>query len=269
MKHLRALSLMEIVERNCCGASRRRFEMKSVCTTFIGILALFLSGCVTGDEITNYVVNSDGSISLCIYRSNLTSDQTGENGQKDLDSYVQKLEERRGALFEKLEQANASDVQVAVSHRASPASLPITGRIPLLNDLAAYLSQELKSSSLACTAVSSEYTRGFLCKLIRKPSAGRGKPETPKPRADSIVEIRFSLAEERFTRAHGFLLASNKRSAIFDEDALMKRLNSQAHLSRSHSSGKFPECHRHARSYAMMFANLELRGKGFVTAQPI
>jgi hypothetical protein len=38
--------------------------MKTAYTAGIGILALFLSACVTGDEVTSYVINPDGAIAL-------------------------------------------------------------------------------------------------------------------------------------------------------------------------------------------------------------
>ena len=194
--------------------------MKAACVAVIGILAFFLSACVAGDEITSYVIEPDGAIVFSIYRLNLTSDQTGEGATKDLASYLQELEEMRGVLLTKLVKANAKEVSVTILRQVSPASVLITGRFPSLNDFAAYISEEGEDSSLVCTPISSERTRGFLFELIRKPPDENARSEPARPRADSFNETRFALAEGSFTKAQGFLLSHDKRSAMPDDDIL-------------------------------------------------
>ncbi|MBN1571154.1 MAG: hypothetical protein JXA73_25185 [Acidobacteria bacterium] len=200
---------------------------KAAYAAVIGILVLFLSACVTGDEITSYVIEPDGAISFSIYRLNLTSDETGEDAKKDLANYIQELEETRGDLFTNFVRANALEVKVTVLRPTSPASVLITGIIPSLDDFAAYISEEDEDNRLVCTPISSERTRGLLFELIQKPSKEKAQSEPDGPQSDSFDEIRFSLAEGSFTKAQGFLLAHDKRSAILDEDALVKTLNSQ------------------------------------------
>jgi len=201
--------------------------MKATCVAIIGIMAFSLNACVTGDEITNYIVESDGSIFFSIYRLNLTSDQTGEGADRDLADYFQKLEEKQNGPFTELMKANAQEVEVAVLRKASPASVLITGRIPSLNDFAAYLSTEDKDNSIVCTATSCERTRHLLCELTGKPSSEKAQLEIDTPPAYPSGEIRLTLAEGIFTNAQGFLLSNNKRSAILDEDALWKMRNPQ------------------------------------------
>jgi hypothetical protein len=201
--------------------------MKAVCAAVLAILAFLLSACVTGYEITSYVIEPHGAIAFSIYRLNLTSDQTGEDAKKDLANYLQELEEMRGALFTKLVKANAKEVSVTILRKASPASVLITGRFPSLNDFAAYISEEDEDSSLVCTPTSSECTRGILCELTHKPSKENAQSEPARPRADSFNETRFALAEGSYTEAQGYFLAHDKRSAIRDDDTLLKMWNSQ------------------------------------------
>ena len=201
--------------------------MKASCVSIIGIMAFFLSACVTGDEITSYVINPDESISFSIYRLNLTSDETGEKAKNELAVYIQDLEEKRGDLFTKLMKGNAQEVQVTILRKASPATVLVTGRIPSLNDFAAYLSTEDKDNSIVCTPTSSERARRLLCELTRKPSTEKAQLEIDTPPAYPSGEIRLTLAEGIFTNAQGFLLSNNKRSAILDEDALWKMRNPQ------------------------------------------
>ncbi len=189
--------------------------MKAAYAVMICILVLFQSACVTGDEITSYVIEPDGAVSFYIYRSNLASDQTGENGKKDLDSYIQKLEQKQDDLFTKLAKANAQEIRVAVFRRISPASVLIAGQIPTLADFLAYGGEESE-----CTPISRERTRGFRCELSQEPLTEKGQSNV-MPRADSFNETRFALAAGSFTGAQGFLLAENKRSAILDMDAIM------------------------------------------------
>ncbi len=201
--------------------------MKVLCVAIIGILGVLASACVTGDEITSYVIDQDGAVALSIYRLNLNSGQPGEKGKKELDSYIRDLDKKRGNPFTKLVKAKATGVKVTILRKAYPASVLITGHIPSLNDFAAYLGEEDKDSSFVCTPISRERTRGLACELTRKPSKENAQPETVTPQADSFSETRFALVAGNFTKAQGFLLADTKRSAILDEDALMKMWNSQ------------------------------------------
>jgi hypothetical protein len=199
--------------------------MKAACSAVIGLLALFSSACVTGDEITSYVIDPDGSTSFSIYRLNLTSDQKGEEAKRDLSSYIQELEWKRGNLFTNLVKANADEIKVAILRRGTPASVLITGRFPTLNDFASYISEEDEESSLVCTPVFRESTRGISCKSIPKLLKEKTSPEPAKPRADSFSEMRIALAEGSFTEAQGFLISRDRRSALFDDDALSTMVN--------------------------------------------
>jgi hypothetical protein len=199
--------------------------MKALCTAVIGILGLLVSACVTGDEITSYVFEPDGTVSFSIYRSSLASDQTGEAEKKDLDSYIQKLEEKQADLFAKLAKANAKEVKVAALRRNSPASILITGQIPTLTDFVSYLGDESE-----CAPISRERVRGFHCEESQEPSQDKDQnpSENAIPRADYFNETRFTLASGTFTKVQGFLPAKDKRSAILDMEALM---NSQTSTS--------------------------------------
>jgi hypothetical protein len=193
--------------------------MKVLCVAIIGILGVLASACVTGDEITTYVIEPDEAVSFHIYRSNLASDQTGESGKQDLDSSIQKLEEKQADLFAKLAKANAQEVKVAVLRRISPASVMITGQIPTLTDFVSYLGDECE-----CTPISRERIRGFHCELSQEPSAENSQSEADKPDTGSHDEMRFSLTEGKFTRAQGFNITHDGRSAVLEMDALDKAL---------------------------------------------
>jgi len=202
------------------------FAVKAACAAVICILA-FLSACITGDEITSYVIDPDGSIAFSIYRLNLTSTETGEDAKEDLAVYIRDLEKGSGNLFTKLTEANAKEVKVTILRRTAPASVLIMGRIPSLNDFAVYLSEKDEESSLVCTPISKESVRGFLIEFTRKPSKEKekGEPGPAAPRADAFSEVRFSLAEGTFTKAQGFFISRDKRSALIDMDTFSKMSN--------------------------------------------
>ena len=90
-----------------------------------------------------------------------------------------------------------------------------------------YITRAAEVRSIVCTPISGERTHGFVCELTQKGSNENAPPDTTTPRADSFSEIRFALAKGSFTKARGFLLASNKRSAILDMEAIMKMWHSQ------------------------------------------
>ncbi len=202
--------------------------MKTAIAMVICILALFFSACVTGDEVTSYVIEPDGSIFFSIYRLNLTSNETGDKATKELANYIQQLEVKSASLFTRLANANAKEVKVVTLRKASPASILITGRFPSINDSAAYASEEDKDSKTLCTAISRERTRGIFCELTRKKSQEEAQPETLGPRADSFQEERVSLVEGIFTKAQGYILSHDKRSALLDLETLIKMWNSQS-----------------------------------------
>jgi hypothetical protein len=199
--------------------------MKTACAAVICLMALFFSACITGDEISSYVIDPEGSIFFSIYRLNLTSNETdGKKAKEELAKYIQELEEKSGDFFTKLAKANATEVKVTILRKASPASVLITGHIPSLNDLAAYFSEKSDEESFVCTAISRERTRGIRCQYTKNPSKEKAKPEKsqaekaqPEPartRGDSFSETRIALSEGSFTKAQGFLIARDKRSAL-------------------------------------------------------
>ena len=96
--------------------------MKAAYAAIIGVLALFFSACVSGDEITSYVIEPDGAVAFSIYRLNLTSDQTGEDAKNELANYIQELEEKKDDPFTGFAKANAEEVKVTVLRATSPAS---------------------------------------------------------------------------------------------------------------------------------------------------
>jgi len=197
--------------------------MKAVYAT-ICFLAFFLSGCVTGDEITSYVIDSDGTIAFSIYRLNLISHEPGEKAKSELTKYIQDLEKHPGDRFAK---ANAKKVQVTVIRKASPASALITGRFPSLNNFASYLSEDYGDSRLVLTPIASERTRGLLIEYTQKQQKENAQPASIEPRVNSFEETRFALAQGTFTKAEGFILSQDRRSALLDEETVLKMVNSQ------------------------------------------
>ena len=225
--------------------------MKTVYAAVLGIAALLLSACVTGDEITSYVIDPDGSIEFSTYRNNLTSSEAGEDAKTDLANYIRSMEEKSDDLFTKLVEANAQEVHVIVLRRASPASVLITGRIPSLNDLAVYMTEKADAENrVVCIAISKERVQGIRCELTHNSSneelpAATVMPEETKPDAiasnvDPINVTRFVLAKGEFIKAQGFLLAPNKRAAVFDEDTLSKTQTSPITVSLEWQSSEAP-----------------------------
>jgi hypothetical protein len=225
--------------------------MKTAYAAVLGIVALLLSACVTGDEITSYVIDPDGSIEFSTYRNNLTSSEAGEDAKMDLANYIQRMEEKSGDLFTKLVEANAQVVQVTILRRASPASVLITGRIPSLNDFAVFMTEKADADHrFVCTAISKECVQGIRCELTHNSSneelpADTVMPEETKPDAtasnvDPINATRFVLAKGAFIKAQGFLLAPDKRSAAFDEDTLSKIQTSSITVSLEWQSPEVP-----------------------------
>lgn len=131
--------------------------MKAICTAALGILALLLSGCISGDEITSFVIESDGSVEFSIYKHNLTSSsEASETPEKqELARYITDLEDGSDDLFVKLAEANAQNVKVTVLRRAAPASVLVTGQIPSLPDFAVFLSEDapFEEARFVCTAL--------------------------------------------------------------------------------------------------------------------
>jgi hypothetical protein len=215
--------------------------MRAVYALMICMPVLFQSACATGDEIESYLIEPDGAVDFSIYRINLHSQEAGEKAKKELAGFIHNMEKKRGSPFIELAKVHAMKVNVEILHKNSPASVLITGRIPSLNNFAAYFSGEYKNSSIICTPISRERTHGLACELTKKPSNENAQPEKVTTRADSFSETRFALATGSFTEAQGFLLANNRRSAILDEDAIMKMWDSQIRKITLTLEWQFPE----------------------------
>ncbi len=225
--------------------------MKTAYAAVLGIVALLLGACVTGDEITSYVIDPDGSIEFSTYRNNLTSSEAGEDAKTDLANYIRSMEEKSDDLFTKLVEANAEEVHVVVLRRTSPASVLITGRIPSIDDFAVYMSEkEDVDHRFVCSSISKERVQGIRCEMTHTssneaPPAAAVMPEETQPdttasHADPINVTRFILAKGAFINAQGFLLAPNKRSAVLDEDTLSKMQTSSITVSLEWQGSEAP-----------------------------
>jgi hypothetical protein len=212
-------------KQNIRGFAEGGRKMKSISAIAICILTVLFSACIVGDEITNYVIDRDGSISFAIYRINLTSNQKGEKGEAELANYLRNQKEKRDSMFAQLVKAKASDVKISVLRRNSPASVLITGRIPSLNDFASYINTEDANGSLVCRAISNERTRRLVFELRQKQEGDQ--TDSAQSRSDSFSETRVSLAEGIFTGAQGFIISKDQRSALLDMEGLTKMVNSK------------------------------------------
>src|SRR5689334_3482312 len=69
------------------------------------VLILFAGGCVIGDQLTTFTLNSDGSADLVVFRSNLHSTEKGEKGEKELAEYKVKFDSQEDGDFQRIRDA--------------------------------------------------------------------------------------------------------------------------------------------------------------------
>lgn len=199
--------------------------MKSTVYTRLAlILILFAGGCVVGDELTTFTLNSDGSADLVVFRSNLHSTEKGEKAAKELADYQANFDKQTDGDFQRIRDAGGQLMLASWVRARAPLSNVVHAHFPDTAALEKYWTvKDEKHGPLITTKFQKDGARRRLTFKITLPEdneqAPAASPDVNQIRqalANGISETRFALTEGSITTARGFTIAGDRQSALLN-----------------------------------------------------
>jgi len=192
------------------------------------LLLLMAGGCVVGDELTTFTLNSDGSADLVVFRSNLHSTEKGEKGEKELAEYRENFEKQSHDDFRRIREAGGDIVRTSWVRAKAPYSNVVHAHFPDMAALEKYWTiKDENNKPLVTTHFENDGRRHRVTFRITVPDE---KDEAPAPStnvhqfrqalANAISETRFAVTEGSITTARGFTVAEDRQSALLDATAI-------------------------------------------------
>lgn len=192
------------------------------------LLILVASGCVVGDELTTFTLNSDGSADLVVFRSNLHSTEKGEKGEKELAEYRENFEKQSHDDFRRIRDARGEIVLTSWVRAQAPFSNVIHAHFPDTKSLEKFWTvKDENSRPLITTHFEKGDKRRRVTFQISVPDE-KDEPPTPttsahqlrQALANAISETRFAVTEGTITTARGFTIAEDRQSVLMDANAI-------------------------------------------------
>lgn len=194
----------------------------------VSLLALLVSGCVIGDQLTTFTIQPDGSADFVVFRSNLRSTEKGEKGANELADYKARFDARTDDELARVAEAGGAAVEASWLRGQVPFSNLVRARFPNSAALEKFLTiKKADGSFLVKTRFTSDGARRKLTVRLAL-AAADGPPESPSSSveqirqalANGISETRVAFVSGTITAAHGFTIAGDKQSALLDAAAI-------------------------------------------------
>ncbi|MGE5195102.1 MAG: hypothetical protein ACM3U2_21620 [Deltaproteobacteria bacterium] len=198
--------------------------MKSTsCTRLPLVLILFAGGCVVGDELTTFTLNSDGSADLVVFRSNLHSTENAELREKELAEYKANFDAQADGDFRRIRDAGGQIMLTSWVRAQAPFSNVVHARFPDTAALEKYWTlKDKEDRPLITTQFQKNGTRHRLTFRITVPEENEQAPASAdvnqlrQALANGISETRFAVTEGAITTARGFTVAGDRQSALLN-----------------------------------------------------
>ena len=200
----------------------------------IGGAALAVAGgCIVSDEVTTLTLRPDGSSDWVKFRSNIRSSESGEKGAQELKGFVEDFDAHRDADYQEITRAGGTVVESRWLRREEPYSTVTVARFPTMASLVEYsTSRGDKGEVIAQPRYTQDGKRRRLSITYNvpkdfKPQAKPTPEELRQERASGLSEIRVVVAGGQILSARGFIIASDKRSALLDNEKLREWLSTE------------------------------------------
>ncbi len=196
---------------------------------------LLAVGCIVGDELTTLTVHPDGSADLVMFRSNLHSSKSGQDGERELAEYKASFESRGQEDMARIRDAGGTVVMASWTRNEPPFSNVVRARFPDAAAFEKFGTSRNDDGSLQITTKwqSDGRRRGILVRIITRPDgidlSGLSVASVEKLRqrlASGISETRIAVAGGQITSASGFTVAEDRQSALLDANEIAKLLKS-------------------------------------------
>jgi hypothetical protein len=191
-------------------------------------LILSLASCIASDQLTTVLLHPDGSADWMRVQSNVHSTEKGEKGAEEVSRFIADFEARRDPDCVRIREAGGEILEARWVRREEPLATLVTARLPnaaALERLLTYRND--KGEPVVQGSFSREGPRRQLKMSIRLPReesspapAQQPQPDRRQEEANGVSETRFAVAGGQITAARGFVVASDKQSALLDPAAI-------------------------------------------------
>ena len=204
---------------------KTKYWMVAILLTLIA----FSSGCIVQDQYTTIVINQDGSADMTIVRSNIRSTARGERADEQVSEFRAALNDQTHDDYKRILDAGATVEMSMWLREQVPMAHVLRASIP--NESSLEKMATLRDSDGA-VVIAPEFSvngtqRRFALRIrmdpdrISEPEAeGNRLDAFMNQRASAISDIRICVSEGEITAARGFKIASDGRSALFDENEI-------------------------------------------------
>jgi hypothetical protein len=193
------------------------------------ICLAMLSGCIVSDQLTTFTLHPDGSADLVVFHSNLRSTEQGERAERELSDYRAKFDAGQQEDIVRVRAAGGKVVDASWIRPQPPLSYYVHASFPDAAALERFLTiRQEDGSPLITTRFQSEGPGRRLTVHVTVPADQQETQPTAAPDAqqlkqalaDGISATRIAVANGSITAARGFTVASDKRSALLNEQEI-------------------------------------------------
>jgi len=200
----------------------------------IGLTALAVAGgCIISDEVSTLTIRPDGSADWVKFRSNIRSSESGEKGAQELKAFVEDFDAHRDADYQEITKAGGTVVESRWLRKEEPYSTVAVARFPTMASLVEYsTSRGDKGEVVTQPRYTQDGKRRKLSVAYHVPKDFKPQPkptaeEMRQERASGLSETRVVVAGGQILAARGFIIASDKRSALLDNEQLREWLSTE------------------------------------------
>lgn len=209
--------------------SRRLTAVALIC------FAVFLRGCIVGDELSTITIHPDGSADLVKVQTNVHSSETGAKADDELRRYAQEFDAKKDADHLRIIDAGGRIEESRWIRSEPPYANVIVGKLPSAAALEKAFSFKGDDGAVVVAArFTQKGTRRKFSLQVTLPSeqvvnstSERTVEELRASQANGLEETRFAIAGGKIVDAHGFAVASDKQSALLEPKAILELLKKQ------------------------------------------
>lgn len=196
------------------------------------IIAAFLGGCIVSDQLTTLTIHPDGSADFVLFRSNLRSTEKGAKAEKELADYKDKFDARAEGEFVRIRDCGGKIIQAAWIRTEAPFSNVIHAHFSDASTLEKFGSTKNENGSpLITTQFHRDGARRKLTARITVPpdaikeaAAPSAKEPIKQALANGLSETRIAIVSGSIVGELGFIVSSDKQSALLDSDEIEQLL---------------------------------------------
>jgi hypothetical protein len=191
-----------------------------------------MSGCIVSDQLTTITIHPDGSADYVLFRSNLRSTEQGAKAEKELADYKASFDARAEDEFVRIRDCGGKILQANWIRSEAPFSNVIHAQFSDAAALEKFGSaKNEEGASQITTRFHRDGTRRRLTAQITVPRDSIKEPVEPTVQvpikqawANGISETRIAIANGSIVAERGFIVASDKQSALLDGDEIEQLL---------------------------------------------